>query len=140
VPDRKLRGSAGEHLVCGVLAQFNWAAALTREGVARTDVLAANAETGRTVSLQVKTTWVKTGRLANWLTDPSATPGTRNAPQAQARVDETVFVGYENRWDLLNKPTDDAPVLLPSWCRTRALEKRVGLPPGHLWHKTLPNW
>ena len=189
MPDRKLRGSAGEHLVCGVLAQFNWAAALTREGVARTDVLAANAETGRTVSLQVKTTWVKTGRLANWLlgnvllstapsewyvmvklegpapahcryfvvprdhvaaaswishqnwlTDPSAAPGTRNAPQAQARVDETVFVGYENRWDLLNKPTDDAPVLLPSWCRTRALEKRVGLPPGHLWHKTLPNW
>jgi hypothetical protein len=49
VPDRKLRGSAGEHLVCGVLAQFNWAAALRREGVARTDVLAVNADTGRTV-------------------------------------------------------------------------------------------
>ena len=53
--------------MCGVLAQFNWAAALTREGVAWTDVLAVNADTSRTVSLQVKTTWVKTGRLANWL-------------------------------------------------------------------------
>ena len=65
--DKKLTGSAGEHLVCGVLAQFNWAAALTREGVARTDVLAVNAETSRTVSLQIKTAWGKTGRLANWL-------------------------------------------------------------------------
>jgi hypothetical protein len=54
VLDKKLTGSAGEHMVCGVLAQFNWAAALTREGVARTDVLAVNAETSRTVSLQVK--------------------------------------------------------------------------------------
>ncbi len=46
--DRKLVGAAGEHLVCSVLAQFNWAAALTREGVARTDVLAVNAASGRT--------------------------------------------------------------------------------------------
>ncbi len=187
--DKKLTGSAGEHLVCGVLAQFNWAAALTREGVARTDVLAVNAETSRTVSLQVKTTWGKTGWLANWLlgnvllstapsewyvmvklegpapahcryfvvprdhvaaaswlshqnwlTDPSATPGTRNAPQAQARVDETVFVGYEDRWDLLNESTDDVPVLLPSLLREWALRERVGLPPGHPWRKTLPDW
>ena len=189
MPDRKLRGSAGEHLVCGVLAQFNWAAALTREGVARTDVLAVNADTGRTVTVQVKTTWVKTGVLVanwlvgnvllstapsewyvmvklegpapahcryfvvprnhvaaaswishqNWLTDPSATPGTRNAPQAQARVDETVFVGYEDRWDLLNESTDDVPVLLSTQLREWARRERVGLPPGHPW-QTLPNW
>jgi len=68
--DRKLRGSSGEHLVCGVLAQFNWAAALTREGVARTDVLAVNTDTGRTVTIQVKTTWrekkPKTVRPVGW--------------------------------------------------------------------------
>ena len=70
VIDRKLRGSSGEHLVCGVLAQFNWAAALTREGVARTDVLAVNADTGKTVTIQVKTTWrekkLKTDRPVGW--------------------------------------------------------------------------
>ena len=123
--DKKLTGSAGEHLVCGVLAQFNWAATLTREGVARTDVLAVNAETSRTVSLQIKTAWGKTGR---------------NAPQAQARVDETVFVSYENRWELLNESTDDVPVLLPGLLREWALRERVGMPPGHPWRKTLPDW
>ena len=156
MPDRKLRGSAGEHLVCGVLAQLNWAAALTREGVARTDVLAVNVETSRTVTVQVKTTSCKTGQRAswtlglkdvlaakapsewyvlvklegpapaqtryfvvprdhvavaawivhqNWLTDPEARRP-RKATQAQARVNETVFVGYEDRWDLLNKPAN----------------------------------
>lgn len=68
--DKKLRGSSGEHLVCGVLAQFNWAAALTREGVARTDVLAVSADTGKTVTIQVKTTWrekkPKTDRPVGW--------------------------------------------------------------------------
>ncbi len=56
--------------MCGVLAQFNWAAALTREGVARTDVLAVNADTGKTVTIQVKTTWrekkPKTDRPVGW--------------------------------------------------------------------------
>lgn len=64
--DKKLVGSAGEHLVCSVLAQFNWAAALTREGVARTDVLAVNAGTGRTISIQVKTRWVRAGLPCNF--------------------------------------------------------------------------
>ena len=187
--DKKLTGSAGEHLVCGVLAQFNWAAALTREGVARTDVLAVNAETSRTVSIQVKTTWVNTGSLANWfvgtvlgaesasewyvlvklegpapagcsyfvaprdhvaaatwishqnwLTEPSAKPGTRNSPLSQARIAEPLLMAYKDRWDLLNQSTDDVPVLLPSQLREWALEKRVGLPPGHPWRKTLPDW
>jgi hypothetical protein len=64
--DRKLIGSAGEHLVCSVLAQFNWAAALTREGVARTDALAVNGESGRTISVQVKTRWVRMGLGCNF--------------------------------------------------------------------------
>jgi hypothetical protein len=190
--DRKLVGSAGEHLVCSVLAQFNWAAALTREGVARTDVLAVNAETGRTISVQVKTRWVRAGLRCNfplglkdivpstsptewyvmvklegsapagarffvvprdhvaaaawithqsWMTDPTVLPGTRNAPQNQARVWETVWLDYESRWDLLDGPTDSVPVLLPS--SLRADQRRVGLPPDHPWIQKVPktgNW
>jgi hypothetical protein len=196
--DRKLRGSSGEHLVCGVLAQFNWAAALTREGVARTDVLAVNADTGKTVTIQVKTTWrekkPKTDRAVgwrlgmkdilpaaaptewyvmvklegdapaatsyfvvprdhvaaaawivhrNWQTDPNAKPGTRNASQAQAIVNETVFADYEDRWDLLGIATNKIPVLLPAWCKQRCKLSRVGLPPNHPWTNRLPatgNW
>ena len=189
--DRKLRGSSGEHLVCGVLAQFNWAAALTRGGVARTDVLAVNADTGRTVTIQVKTNWCQTGELAkwrlglkdillakapsewyvlvklegpaparsryfvvprnhvaaaswidhqSWLKDPSAAPGSRNAPQSLALVGETMFAGYEDHWERLNESTDTVPVLLPGWCRERALDERVGLPSGHPWHEKLPEW
>jgi hypothetical protein len=185
--------------VCGVLAQFNWAAALTREGVARTDILAVSADTGRTVTIQVKTTWreeTKTSWLAgwrlgmkdkdivpavaptewyvmvklegeapaaasyfvvprdhvaaaawiahqNWLTDPEAAPGTRNATQAQAVVKETVFADYKDRWDLLGTATDAIPVLLPPWCKKQCKLPRVGLPPDHPWSNQLPatgNW
>lgn len=55
MPDHKLVKSAGEHWVCGVLSRLGWAAALTRDGVARTDVLAANAVTGEMIEVQVKT-------------------------------------------------------------------------------------
>jgi len=64
--DTKLRGSAGEFLVCGLLAQFHWAAALTRDGIAMTDVLAQHAETGEAISIQVKTNWVLPGFDAKW--------------------------------------------------------------------------
>lgn len=53
--DNKITKSAGEHWVCSVLSRLNWAAALTRDGIARTDILAVH-ETGRHVSIQVKTT------------------------------------------------------------------------------------
>jgi hypothetical protein len=42
--DQKLTGSAGEHFVCSTLAQLDWAASLTREGVARADILAVRAD------------------------------------------------------------------------------------------------
>ncbi len=53
--DTKLVKSAGEHWVCGVLSRLGWAAALTRDGVARTDILAAHSETGAMIEVQVKT-------------------------------------------------------------------------------------
>jgi hypothetical protein len=52
--DTKLVKSAGEHWVCGVLSRLGWAAALTRDGIARTDVLAANSATGEMIEVQVK--------------------------------------------------------------------------------------
>ena len=53
--DNKLIKSAGEHWVCSVLSRLGWAAALTRDGVERTDILAANLD-GKHISVQVKTT------------------------------------------------------------------------------------
>jgi hypothetical protein len=55
VIDTKLVKSAGEHWVCGVLSRLGWAAALTRDGIARTDVLAAHSTTGAMIEVQVKT-------------------------------------------------------------------------------------
>ena len=76
----------------------------------------------------------------NWLTNPDAPPGSRNAPVDRARVKAEVFAGYEDRWDLLDRSTAEAPVLLPQWLRERCQEKRVGLPPNHPWTAGLPAW
>lgn len=76
----------------------------------------------------------------NWLTDPYAELGKRNAPVERARVKLQTFERYENRWDLLFIDEHNAPVLLPASYRELALENRVGLPPGHAWHTELPEW
>ncbi|MEX1007737.1 MAG: hypothetical protein WD271_07800 [Acidimicrobiia bacterium] len=52
--DTKLVKSAGEHWVCGVLSRLGWAVALTRDGVARTDILGAHSATGQMIEVQVK--------------------------------------------------------------------------------------
>ncbi len=76
----------------------------------------------------------------NWLTDPTAKPGTRNTRISNARTFDWVFSQYEDRWDLLTGPTTNAPVLLPTSFRSLALNSRVGLPPGHPWQTALPSW
>lgn len=76
----------------------------------------------------------------DWLTDPDVPSGKRNFGLDRARVREAVWAGYEDRWDLLAMPTNEVPVLLPGWLRTRALEERVGLPAGHPWTTALPGW
>ncbi len=76
----------------------------------------------------------------NWLTDPEAEPGKRNAPVERARVKLQTFKLYENRWDLLFIDEHDAPVLLPPNYRTLAQTERIGLPPGHAWRMSLPDW
>ena len=57
--DTKLTGSAGEHYVCAMLARFGWAASLTRDGLARTDVLAVHSVPREMIEVQVKT--IRTG-------------------------------------------------------------------------------
>ena len=183
--------TVGEHWVCSALARYEWAPALTRDGLERTDILAVSTKlTERPViEVQVKTAsqrgeatnWLlgtKAQLLArsehewfvlvllpelpfaprafvvprdhlsaaawivhqNWLTDPSAPPGTRHAGLDQARVPVTVWLGYENKWDLLGIPTTKVPVLLPLKLRQLALDERVGLPPGHPWRHHFPDW
>ena len=76
----------------------------------------------------------------DWRTNLSAPPGTRNAGVDRARVGLGAWKGYEDRWDLLNRPTTEAPVLLPPSFRELALGERVGLPPHHPWNSHLPKW
>lgn len=59
--------SAGEHWVCSVLARLGWGAALTRDGMERTDILAVRADGKRpTVEIQVKAA-TDAGDRSNWL-------------------------------------------------------------------------
>lgn len=186
--------SAGEHWVCSVLARYGWGAALTRDGLERTDILAVQTEgPGRqTIEMQVKSVrsrndarvrWqlgVKSQQPAlsrhewyalvmldpyaptavprtfilprdhlaaaawighmDWLTDPHAPPGKRNAGMDQSRVGIETVQPYEDCWDLLGTPTDNIPVMLPGRYRELAADPRVGLPQGHPWKKELPEW
>jgi hypothetical protein len=195
VVDTKMTKTVGEHWVCATLARYDWAPALTRDGLERTDILAVNTRLAHrpTVEIQVKTasqrgettrwllgtkeelfaklfaksehewfvlvllpelpgiprafvvprdhllaaTWIV---HRAWLTDPSVPAGTRNAGLDQARIRWTVWSGYEDRWNLLDMPTTEVAILLPPRLRELALEKRVGLPPGHPWNGHLPKF
>jgi hypothetical protein len=59
--------TVGEHWVCATLARHNWAPALTRDGIARTDILAVGTHlTHRpAVEIQVKTA-SGTGSKTSW--------------------------------------------------------------------------
>lgn len=55
--DTKLTKSVGEHWACSELARWGWAAALTRDGLERTDLLAVGTHLPDrpTIEIQVKT-------------------------------------------------------------------------------------
>ena len=76
----------------------------------------------------------------DWLTDPAVPVGQRSTPVTQARINVEYWLGYENRWDLLESPSTAAPVMLPPTLRALALSTRVGLPPDHPWQSHLPDW
>jgi hypothetical protein len=55
VADTKMTKSAGEHWTCSVLSSLGWGAALTRDGLARTDILAVwTGEPRVVIEVQVK--------------------------------------------------------------------------------------
>jgi hypothetical protein len=71
VADNKMTKSAGEHWVCSVLARLGWAAALTRDGLERTDILAVHSQQPRRmIEVQVKT--ANDHGKPNWLIGPKA--------------------------------------------------------------------
>ena len=82
-------------------------------------------------------TWIV---YRNWLTNPAVPEGKRNTALIQAKIEQSIFEKYEDHWELLGTPTSNVEVLLPSWLRDAAQEKRVGLPPDHPWNKDLPQW
>ncbi|GAA1782595.1 hypothetical protein [Leucobacter iarius] len=76
----------------------------------------------------------------DWFTEPGIPPGKRNAGPERSRVYVRDFARYEGRWDLLERPTSEAPVLLPPRFRALAEGERVGLPDEHPWRQGLPVW
>jgi hypothetical protein len=65
--DNKMTKTVGEHWACATLARHSWAPALTRDGIARTDILAVgtNLVDRPTVEIQVKTA-TDTGSRTSW--------------------------------------------------------------------------
>ena len=73
--DTKLSGSAGEHYVCSMLARDGWAASLTRDGLARTDILAVKSSAERQmIEVQVKTITSGSWPLGSKGTQPAIGP------------------------------------------------------------------
>lgn len=72
--DTKMTKSAGEHWVCSVLARLGWGAALTRDGLERTDILAVRpGGDRRMVELQVKAAMENARSTStNWLLNEKA--------------------------------------------------------------------
>lgn len=189
--DTKQTKSIGEHWVASELARRDWAPALTRDGLERTDILAVRTVGERLqIEVQVKSARAGDARASwplglksqqpplhdyewfvmvaadpnvacplrgfviprshiaaaawiahmGWLTDPNAEPGKRNVGVDRSRVRLPDLEGYEGRWDLLDRPTTEAPILLPSRFHELALLDRVGLPPEHPWRDGLPDW
>ncbi len=63
--DGQLTGASGEFLVAGELARRDWVPTLTPRGVQHTDILARHSESGRMISVQVKTGTTGVFRLSN---------------------------------------------------------------------------
>jgi hypothetical protein len=80
--DTRLVKARGEHWVCSVLAGLGWSAALTRDGLERTDILASHSDADRMIEVQVKAATFRS-RL-NWMVNRKA--------QQPARTDREWFV------------------------------------------------
>lgn len=164
--DTKQVKSVAEHWACSELARRGWAPALTRDDMARTDILAVSTLLpGRpTIQVQVKSATKSTKRnrvswhlgkstsaldesdsawfvlvvvpeipaplygfviprdhvaAATYLNHQSVFTGAGRTPDHpdveldRMRISETVFEAYQDRWDLLDSPTSEVPIMLP---------------------------
>lgn len=87
--DHKMTKSIGEHWACSELARRGWAPALTRDGLARTDILAVGTHLpGRPqIEVQVKSaTELKNAQATSWFL------GTTGTPKALAHSDREWFI------------------------------------------------
>lgn len=76
----------------------------------------------------------------DWLTTPGKTKRERKAKMDRARVVTSVFESYRDRWDLLDQPSTECPIMLQKHFRKLAEGERVGLPYGHPWRQHMPPW
>lgn len=70
--DTKQTKTIGEHYVCSMLARHDWAPALTRDGLARTDILAVQT-TGQRHTIEVQVKSIRgTSPTASWPLGPNS--------------------------------------------------------------------
>ncbi|MEV4902847.1 hypothetical protein AB0K08_16090 [Citricoccus sp. NPDC055426] len=69
--DTKQTKTIGEHWAASELARHGWAPAMTRDGLARTDILALHTQTGRMIQVQVKTS-MSDGSRTSWVLGTNA--------------------------------------------------------------------
>jgi hypothetical protein len=66
--------------------------------------------------------------------------GTRTLHMDSSRSGYHVFAGYRDRWDLLDRPTTECPILLPPGFKELACDEEIGAPEGHPWIQGMPPW
>jgi len=71
VVDTKQTKTIGEHWAASELARHGWAPAMTRDGLARTDILASHTQTGQMIQVQVKTS-MSGGPRTSWMLGTNA--------------------------------------------------------------------
>jgi hypothetical protein len=143
VKDLALTGAAGEYYVAFRLLAKNYTVALTPRGATSIDMIVANRETGKTITIQTKTAknaFVKRASLWNWRVgkprksfksffyifvdlkdDPSQTPDIFIVPSMKLRP---LLVVYPNGTELESPDVtdvwigineEDAPKFLNRW-------------------------
>jgi hypothetical protein len=96
--DNKMTKSAGEHWVCSMLARQGWGAALTRDGLARTDILAVHTEDLSRPAIEVQ---VKAARAASNVNYPL---GLNSQQTARSDREWFVFVSLPEQFDYVSAP------------------------------------
>jgi hypothetical protein len=135
VADRKMVKIAGEHFVCSELARHGWAAALTRDGLARIDVLAVDTlkPKRRMVQIQVtaasgesdKTSWMINSRAQELVPRVGGAASCRSSSRCVPLSNGSLPVAQPSdsffgpRGGIVTTATGTPPTGM-SWCETSA--------------------